>query len=103
MEKSDARIFRWIYNISPEGRISADELTARLKLKSMRNCLQDRRLQWFGHLERMEKSAWSIKCRTFMVSGSFSIGQPRKTWNDIIRIDRKERKVSWQIVKDRNC
>ena len=28
----------------------------RLKLKSMRECLQERSLQWFGHLERMESA-----------------------------------------------
>ena len=36
--------------------ISAEELRASLKLFSMRERLQDKRLQWFGHVERMEKS-----------------------------------------------
>ena len=29
------------------------------KLKNMNECLQERRLQWLGYLERMEESAWS--------------------------------------------
>ena len=64
--------------IRPEDRISAEELRTRLKLKSMRECLQNRRLQWFGHLETIE-SLWSSKCRTFKLRGSFSRGRPRKT------------------------
>ena len=43
----------------PENRISTEEFWTRLKLKSMRECLQDRRLQWFGHLERMEENTLS--------------------------------------------
>ena len=49
-------------------------------------------------MERIEESAWS-KCRTFKVTSSFLRERPRKTWNQIIRIDLKERKVS----KDRNA
>ena len=57
-------------SVKSEDRISTEELRTRLKLKSMRKCLQDRRLQWFGHLERLEGNAWSSKCRGFKVSGN---------------------------------
>ena len=45
--------------LGQDDRISAEELMARLKFESMWECLQDRRLQWFGLLERMGESAWS--------------------------------------------
>ena len=51
LKRNDARMVRWTNNIRPES-ISADELRTRLKLKNVRECLLDRRLQWFGHLER---------------------------------------------------
>ena len=67
--------------VQPEDRIFGEELRPRLE------CLQDRRLQWFGHLEKMEESSsWSSKCRTF----------------GVIRNVLKERKVSKNIAKDRN-
>lgn len=47
---------RWMYNVRPDDRISAEELGTRLKLNSMKKCLQDKRLQWFGHLESMEEN-----------------------------------------------
>ena len=37
----------------------------------MRECLQDKSLQWFGHLQRMEANARSNKLKTLKVSGSF--------------------------------
>ena len=39
-------------NAMPDERISAEELSSRLKLISMRKGLQDKTLQWFGHIER---------------------------------------------------
>ena len=51
-------------NIRPEDRISAEELRTRLKMKSMRECLQNKILQWFSYLERIEESTWSSKYRT---------------------------------------
>ena len=45
----------------------------------------------------MEESARSSKCRTFKVSGSFPRGRPRKTWNEVIQSDLKERNVSKDV------
>ena len=47
LERNDATMIRWLCNVRPEDRIYAEELETRLILKSMRECLQDRRLQWF--------------------------------------------------------
>ena len=90
-------------NARSEDRISAEEFRTRLKFKSMRECLHDRRLQWFSHLERMEESVWSSKCRTFKVRGSFPKGRPRKTWNTVFRSDLKESKVNKDIAKERTA
>ena len=46
--KNDARIVRRVCKVRPENWISTEEVRARLKLKSMRACVQDRRLQWFS-------------------------------------------------------
>ena len=44
-------------------------------------------MQWFGHLEKLEVSAWSSKCKTCTVRGSFPGGRPRKTYNEVITRD----------------
>ena len=47
--------------------VFAEEHSTTLKLKSMRVCLQDKRVQWLDHLGRKEERAWFSKCRTFKV------------------------------------
>lgn len=52
--------------------------------------------------KKVEEDAWCSKCKAFMFSGSFPVGQARKTWNDVIRSDLKERKFSKYLPKYRN-
>ena len=47
LERNERRMARWMFNVRSEDRISAEELSIRLKSKSMRECLPDRRLQLF--------------------------------------------------------
>ena len=62
---------------------------------------KDKRLQWFGHVERTEEHAWSSKCRKFKVNSSFPRTQPKNTWNEAIRSDLKQRKANKVKVKDK--
>ena len=62
VERNDARMITWMCNVRPEDKISVEERRTRLKLKSIKECLLDRRLEGIGHVEIMEESAWSSKC-----------------------------------------
>ena len=59
-------------------------LRNRLKLKSMRECLQDKRRQWFGHLKRMKESAWSSE-RSNVVPSRLVVVSPDKVSKDIAK------------------
>ena len=89
LEVNNARMFRWMCC----DKMSSEELSTRVKLKSMR--------EYSGHLQRMEESAWSSKCITF--KWYFPHGTFKKTWNEEIRNDLKERKASKDIPKDTNA
>ena len=41
LERNDKRMFRWMCNVRPEGRICTEELRTGIKLKSIRECLWD--------------------------------------------------------------
>ena len=77
---------------------TTDKPTSTLKLKSMRECLQDRRPKSFGHLEMEENAS---KCTAFKVSGSGS-RRPWKTWKEVIIRDLKKN-VNKDLAKDRNA
>ena len=72
LERNGERMLRLICNVRPEDRLTANELRFRLKLNSLWEYLQDRRLRWFGHLERMVLGVVNV------VSGSFPRRPHRK-------------------------
>ena len=101
MERNDMRMIRWMCNVSLKDRLRSDELRGRLNLESIGRCVQNRRLRWFGHIERMDESAWVSRCRAVEVAGSVGRGRPKKTWEEVIRMDLRERRVSKDLARDR--
>ena len=51
----------------------------------------------------MEENIWFDKFRTFQVSGSFTCGESRKTWNKLMRKNTKKRKLLKDTGRDRNA
>ena len=99
MERNDMRMIRWMCNVSLKNRLRSDELRGRLNLESIGRCVQNRRLHWFGHIERMDKSFWVSRCRAVEVSSSVGRGRPKKTWEEVIKMDLRER-VSKNLARD---
>src|SRR6218665_202736 len=55
--------------------------------------IKKRRLQWFGHVERMEEKRLPNAALHEHVEGKRSRGRQRKTWTDNVREDLKERNI----------
>ncbi|XP_057295443.1 uncharacterized protein LOC130623915 [Hydractinia symbiolongicarpus] len=102
LERNDMRMVRWMCNASLRDRKSSDELRSRLSLCRIKDFIQIRRLNWLGHLERMEEDNWVRKCRDLIVPGAKPRGRPRKTWQEVIRTDLIERKLSLDLTQSRS-
>ena len=50
---------------------------------------------------RMDKSFWVSRCRAVEVSGSVGRRRPKKTWEEAIKMDLRERKFSKDLARDR--
>ncbi len=101
LERNDMRMIRWICNVSLKDGHSSDQLRDRLKLDRISDCVQKRRLRWFGHLERMEEDNWVSKCRHLEVAGSRGRGRPRKTWDEVVQRDLLERGLGRDLARNR--
>ena len=65
----------WKFNVRPEDRISVENLRSKLKWSSVEECVQDRRLQWFGPVERMLGLVTVEPSRLVVVSLGNDIGK----------------------------
>ncbi|XP_057298413.1 uncharacterized protein LOC130629284 [Hydractinia symbiolongicarpus] len=102
LERNDMRMVTWMCNASLRDRKSSDDLRSRLSLRRIKDVIQIRRLNWLGHLERMEENNWVRKCRDLIVPGAKPRGRPRKTWQEVIRTDLIQRKLSLDLTQSRS-
>ena len=49
--------------------------------------IKSRRLRWAGHVARMEEGRSAFKIVTGKPTGKRTLGRPRRSWEDNIRMD----------------
>ena len=101
LERNDNSMLRWMCRVKLSDHVSSKDLRCRLRLVSVRALIQSRRLSWFGHVERMDDDNWVSKCRSYAVEGRSVRGRPRKTWNEVVRNDLKEKNIDKIVAQDR--
>ena len=93
LRRNDRAMIRQICNVKPQdtATIRSTELLARLGIEDLDLILQERRLRWYGHVERSNgavKTAFDIK-----VNGTRGPGRPNMTWKQLIERGRREWKL----------
>ena len=62
--------------------------------------IQEKRLQWFGHVERMKTDRLPVKALHTTIEGKRSRGRQRKRWIDNLTADIKETGSCMQMAKE---
>ena len=68
--------------------------------------IKSRRLRWAGHAARMKEGRSAFKILTGKPTGKRTLGRPRNTWEDNIRMDLEEIGINagkWiDLAQDKN-
>ena len=102
LQRNDRTMIRQICNVKPQdtATIRSIELLARLGIEDLDLILKERRLRWYGHVERSNgavKTAFDIQ-----VNGKRGPGRPKMTWKQLTERDRREWKLSAIDPHDRD-
>ena len=94
LQRNDRDMIRQICSIKPEdvAKVRSSELLAKLQLHDLDHILRDRRLRWFGHVERSSgaiRTAYDIQ-----IEGKRGAGRPKQTWEKLTEKDCHERKLT---------
>ena len=95
LQCSDRAMIRQICSIKPEdvATVRSRELLAKLELEDLDLILRERRLRWFGHVERSRgaiRTACDIK-----IDDRRGAGRPKLTWKKLTERDCRE----WKLTK----
>ena len=74
--------------------------------KSLNQRIDEGMLQWFGHVERMERERIAKRVYVGECAGSYSVGKLQKRWIDTVKECLKKRgldvRYARRIVQDRS-
>ena len=93
LQRNDRAMIRQICNVRPQEIVTtrSNELLVRLGIEDLDLILKERRLQWYGHVERSNaavKTAFDIQ-----VDGKHGSGRPKMTWKQLTERDCREWKL----------
>ena len=94
LQRNDRAMIRQICNVRPQEIVTTRsiELLVRLGIEDLDLILKERRLRWYGHVERTSgavKTAFDIK-----TDGKRGPGRPKMTWKQLSERDCREWKLS---------
>ena len=103
LHRNDRAMIRQICNVKPQdtATIRSHELRAQLGIEDLELILKERRLRWYGHVQRSNgaiKSAYDIQ-----VEGKLRLGRPKMTWKQLTERDHREWKLSAVDPYDRDA
>ena len=63
--------------------------------------VQERRLQWYGHVMRRDETYVGRRMMELEVQGRRGRGRPKRRWMDCMREDMREKQLAEEDVHDR--
>ena len=88
LRRNDRAMIRWICNVKAKDEVSSDSLLTKLGIQDLDVVLRTGRMRWFGHIER--STGWISEVRKLNVVAQKRSGRPRKSWDEVIKNDRKK-------------
>ena len=76
-------------------RYCCEELRTQLDIKPIMDVMRQRRLRWYGDVERREDNSWLKKV------GESGRGRPRKTWEQVIKEDLHAKELRRELAQNR--
>ena len=99
LRRYDRAMIRWICNAKAKDEVSSDSLLTKLGIQDLNVVLCTVRMRWFGHVER--STGWISEVRKLNVVAQKRAGRPRKSWDEVIKNDRK--KLDMHSADPQNC
>ena len=94
-------MIRWMCSVTMRDRYPCEELRAQVGVKPIVDVMRQRRLRWFGHIERREDNSWLKKVQILAVDDHNGRGRPRKTWEHVTMEDLRVKGVTREVAQNR--
>ena len=99
---NEMRMLRWSCGVTRKDRVPNKYIRGSLKVTEVRKKIMERRLMWYGHVERREEDHYLKRVANMEIPGKRRIGRPKTRWKDSVKRDMKEIGLTAIVAQDRN-
>ncbi|GJY58463.1 hypothetical protein Tco_0458355 [Tanacetum coccineum] len=102
VEVAELRMLRWTCGKTMVDMIPNGVFRAELDVDSIIDKMREGRLRWFGHVKRRPQTAPVRRVEALVVEGSRRRGRPKLRWEDRLKMDMKELRLSEDMTTVKN-
>ena len=98
---TEMRMLRWMVGKTKKDKVRNVEVRKQCKVVEISEKLRDRRLMWFGHVERRDDDYVGKRVCNMDVGGKRGRGRPKKRWKDVLKEDMQKRGIDKALALNR--
>ena len=87
IEVNEMRMLRWMCGVTRKDKIRNKHIRGTTKVVQASRKITERRLEWYGHVVRMEEDHVVRTVMTKVIPGKRKIGRPKTRWKDVCKRD----------------
>ena len=102
LDVNEMRMLRWTCGVTKLDRIANRYIRGTMKVSEVSGKIKERRLAWYGHVERREENHYLRRIVNMEIPGRRRRGRPKTRWKDCVRRDMEEVGLQERDAMDRN-
>ena len=102
MEFTEMHMLRWMCEHTLMDRIKNQEFRDKLGVALISGKMREKRLMWFGHVQRKTFDAPVRRLESIIVEGKRSRDKPKRTWDEQLRVDLQKLNLSADLTRDKS-
>ena len=101
MDVTEMKMLRWACGHTRLHHIENEDIRRRVRVTDVHRKIQERRLRWYGHVQRREEDHVTRRTLEMEVEGRRARGRPRRRWMDCVLEDLATKRLRRRGVADR--
>ena len=102
MNVAEMKMLCWMCGVTRRDRIRNEYIRGTLKVTELSKKMQERRLNWHGHVLRRDDYYIGRRVMTIEVPGQRGRGRPKTRWKDRLKEDMQEKNLREAQAQNRN-